>query len=129
MSHHRERIATSDAPAALGPYSQGIAAKGMVFVSGQLGIDPKTGKIVEGGIGAQTRRSLENIGAILKEAGCGFDDIVACTVFLRDLKEFPAMNEMYGSFFSGTAPSRALAEVSRLPLDAAVEISCIAVKV
>lgn len=127
MSHHREVIATADAPQAIGPYSQAIRAGSMVFVSGQLGLDPQSGVFVDGGVAAQTRRALENMRAILAAAGCGLQDAVSCTVYLKDMNDFAAMNDVYGSFFTSDPPSRAAIEVARLPKDGLVEIACIAV--
>ncbi len=127
MSHHREAVSTPEAPAAIGPYSQAIVSKGMVFVSGQLAIDPSTGAMIEGGAREQTRRVLENMKAVLAAAGCGLADVVACTVFLKDMNDFAEMNEMYSLFFTDVPPSRAAVEVARLPKDGRVEISCIAV--
>ena len=128
MSHHREAVHTDDAPAALGPYSQAIVAGNMVFVSGQLGLDEKTGEFVEGGIVEQTDKALKNMKAVLAAAGAAFEDVTACTVFLKDMNDFAAMNEVYATYFTGVAPSRAAIEVARLPKDGIVEISCIAVK-
>ncbi|PLX26755.1 MAG: reactive intermediate/imine deaminase [Ignavibacteria bacterium] len=128
MSHHREAVHTDQAPAALGPYSQAIVAGNMVFVSGQLGLDEKTGNFVEGGISEQTDKALKNMKAVLDAAGATFEDVTACTVFLKDMNDFAAMNEVYAKYFTGVAPSRAAIEVARLPKDGIVEISCIAVK-
>ncbi|MBN1449330.1 MAG: RidA family protein [Bacteroidetes bacterium] len=128
MSHHREPISTDKAPAALGPYSQAIIAGNMIFVSGQLGLDETTGAFVEGGIGEQTDKALRNMQAILTAAGASLDDVTACTVFLKDMNDFAAMNEVYARYFTTNPPSRAAIEVARLPKDGIVEISCIAVK-
>mgnify|MGYP003383535763 CR=1 FL=1 len=128
MSHHREIIATDDAPKAIGPYSQAVSAGNMVFVSGQLGLDPRTGGFVEGGVREQTARALVNMTAILAAAGCAVSDVVACTVYLKDMDDFSPMNEVYAAVFTETPPSRAAIEVARLPKDGLVEISCIAVK-
>lgn len=128
MSHHREPVHTDSAPKALGPYSQAIVAGNLVFVSGQLGLDPETGNFVEGGIREQTDRVLRNLTAILQAAGAGLGDVTACTVFLKDMNDFAAMNEVYATYFTATPPSRAAIEVARLPKDGLVEISCIAVK-
>jgi 2-iminobutanoate/2-iminopropanoate deaminase len=127
MSHHREVIATADAPKAIGPYSQAIKTGSMVFVSGQLGMDPHNGAFVDGGVGAQTQRALENMRAILAAAGCSLQDAVSCTVYLKDMNDFSSMNEVYASFFPSEPPSRAAIEVARLPKDGLVEIACIAV--
>lgn len=120
-------ISTTLAPQAIGPYSQAVEANGMVFLSGQLPIDPKTGEMPEG-IEAQTRQSFENIKAILSEAGCTTDNIVKTTVFLADMSLFGAMNEMYASQFAGTFPARSAFAVKELPKQALVEIEVIAVK-
>ena len=119
-------VATDQAPAAIGPYSQAIRAGNMVFCSGQIPIDPATGAFVEGGIQEQTRRCLENLQHVLAEAGTGLDRAVRLTVFLKDMEDFPKMNEVYATFFPETKPARAAVEVSRLPKDAMVEIDCIA---
>lgn len=128
MSHHREVISTADAPQAIGPYSQAIVAGSLVFVSGQIGLDPKTGQFAEGGVSAQTQQMLRNVSAILAAAGCTLQDVVSCTVFLKDMNDFAAMNDAYATFFTRQPPSRAAAEACRLPKDALVEIACIAVK-
>ena len=120
-------ISTEHAPAAIGPYAQAVAANGMVYTSGQLPIDPATGAFPEG-IAAQTRQSLTNVKAILAEAGVGMDRVVKTTVFLSDMNNFAAMNEVYAEFFSeGGYPARSAVEVARLPKDALVEIEAIAV--
>lgn len=128
MSHHRETVHTDKAPKALGPYSQAVTAGHMVFVSGQLGLDPETGNFVEGGVKEQTERVLQNLIAILEAAGATLGDVTACTVFLKDMNDFAAMNEVYARHFTANPPSRAAIEVARLPKDGLVEISCIAVK-
>jgi 2-iminobutanoate/2-iminopropanoate deaminase len=120
-------VATDGAPAAIGPYSQGIIAGQFVFVSGQTPLDPKTGKLVEGGIGEQTRRALDNIAAILEAAGTGMDNVVKVTVYLEDMNDFAEMNDVYASYFVSEQPSRCAIEVSRLPRDAKVEIDAIAI--
>ena len=121
-------LATANAPAAIGPYSQGIDGGSVVITSGQLPIDPATGAFAEGGIGAQTRQSLRNIQNILKEAGLTMDNVIKTTVFLKDMNDFSAMNEAYAEFFPGNPPARSAVEVARLPKDAAVEIEAIAVR-
>ena len=121
-------IATSAAPAAIGPYSQGIDGGSVVITSGQLPIDVSTGAFAEGGIAAQTRQSLENVRAILTQAGLGMENIIKTTVFLKDMNDFAAMNEVYASFFPGEPPARSAVEVARLPKDALVEIEAIAVR-
>jgi len=121
-------IATADAPAAIGPYSQAIAAgQGMIFTAGQIPLDPATGAVVAGGIREQTARVLENIAAILREAGSDCAHVVKTTVFLRDLGDFPAMNDVYATFFRETPPARATVQVARLPKEALVEIDAIAI--
>lgn len=128
MSHHREIVHTDNAPKAIGPYSQANVAGGMVFVSGQLGFDPSTMQFVEGGVAEQTDRVLRNLSAVLEAAGATLDDVTACTVYLKDMNDFAAMNEVYARYFSVNPPSRAAIEVARLPKDGLVEISCIAVR-
>jgi 2-iminobutanoate/2-iminopropanoate deaminase len=122
----RTAVSTPQAPAAIGPYSQAIRAGDLLFVSGQIPLDPATGQLVEGGIAAQTERVLTSIGKILEAAGGSLDQVVRCTVFLADLNEFAAMNEVYGRFFAQPAPARATVEVSRLPRDVRIEIDVIA---
>ncbi|MBR3503083.1 MAG: RidA family protein [Clostridia bacterium] len=122
-------ISTKDAPAAIGPYSQGIAAGGMVFTSGQLGLDPATGDFAPGGIEAQTRQSLTNVKAVLEAAGADLGKVVKTTVFLKDMNDFAAMNKVYAEFFGeGGCPARSAVEVARLPKGGLVEIEAIAVK-
>jgi 2-iminobutanoate/2-iminopropanoate deaminase len=124
-----KRIHTNQAPAAAGPYSQAIEANGFVFVSGQTPLDPATGKLVADEIKTQTARVIDNLDQILKEAGLGLGNVVRCDVFLKDMNEFKAMNEVYASrFVADPKPARQTVEVSRLPLDGRVEISCIAVR-
>ena len=123
----RLKIQTEHAPAAIGPYSQAIKAGGFVFASGQIPIDPKTGEFVAGGIGEQTERVLKNLAAVLEAAGSGLDQVVKTTVFLADMKDFGAMNEVYRRFFNGAAPARATVAAAGLPRDARVEIEAIAV--
>lgn len=122
--HH---ISTKDAPKAVGPYSQGIAAGGLVFVSGQLGIDPATDELAGATIESQTHQALSNIAAILGASGASLDGVVKTTVFLKDLDDFGAMNAVYAQFFEKSLPARATAQVSDLPKGALVEIDCIAV--
>lgn len=122
-------IKTLNAPAAIGPYSQAIdSGAGLVFVSGQLPIDPATGAFPEGGVKAQTKQSLLNASAILREAGLGLGNVVKTTVFLADMGDFAAMNEVYSDFFSAPFPARSAVAVKALPKGALVEIECIAVK-
>lgn len=124
----KKRIETSKAPAAIGPYSQAVEANGMVFVSGQLPVDPATGESVPGGIKELTHRSLTNIKNILAEEGLTMQHIVKTTVFLADINDFAEMNEVYATFFEGVAPARSAMAVKTLPKGARVEIECIAVK-
>ena len=119
-------IATEKAPAAIGPYSQGIKANGMVFVSGQLPVDPATGELLTE-IAAATRQSLTNLAAVLAAGGCTMDQVVKTTVFLSDLKDFVAMNEVYSEFFKTNPPARSTVQVAALPKGAVVEIEAIAV--
>lgn len=121
-------IATEHAPKAIGPYSQAIEANGMLFVSGQLPVDPATGKIVEGGIQEQTEQVLKNVGAILEEAGYTFADVVKSTCLLSTMDHFAGMNEVYARYYQSEAPARAAFAVQKLPLGVMVEIECIAVK-
>ena len=122
----KEIIATNKAPSAIGPYSQGIKANGFVFTSGQIPLDPATGAFPEG-IKAQTRQSLLNVKAILEQAGTSIDKVIKTTVFLRDMNNFAAMNEVYAEIFgSSNHPSRSAVQVARLPKDALVEIEVIA---
>jgi 2-iminobutanoate/2-iminopropanoate deaminase len=122
----RQAVSTASAPKAIGPYSQGVRAGSLLFVSGQVPIDPATGQIIPGDIGAQTHRVFQNIGEILKAGGASFDHVVRTTVFLADMNDFAAMNEAYATYFTAPAPARATVEVSRLPKDARVEIDVIA---
>ena len=121
-------ISTTKAPAAIGPYSQAIEAGGMVFVSGQLPINPETGEFAEGGVKELTRQSLTNMQHILAEVGLTLDNVVKTTVFLADMSDFSAMNEVYAEFFSAPYPARSAVAVKTLPKGALVEIECIAAK-
>jgi 2-iminobutanoate/2-iminopropanoate deaminase len=121
-------INTDKAPAAIGPYSQGIIADKFIFVSGQIPFNPVAGKIIEGSIKDQTEQCLKNVKAILEAAGASLDDVVKCTVFLKDMNTFSEMNEKYTEFFANNPPARAAVEVARLPLDVGVEIEAIAIK-
>ena len=124
----KQIVNTSNAPAAIGPYAQAVAIDGLIITSGQLPIDPATGSFPEG-IAEQTRQSLTNVKAILAEAGVSMDQVIKTTVFLSDMNNFGAMNEVYATFFSeGSYPARSAVEVARLPKDALVEIEVIAVK-
>lgn len=122
----REVVSTKDAPQAIGPYSQAIKANGFVFTSGQVAIDPATQQVVTGDITAQTDRVLRNLSEILEAAGTGLGKVVRCTVFLKNMNDFAAMNQVYGKYFSSAPPARATVEVARLPKDVLVEIDVIA---
>lgn len=122
-----KKIETSQAPLIPGPYSQAVSVNGIVYVSGQLPVDPKTGSLVEADIKTQTTRVLMNVKAVLEAAGLGLDRVTRCEVFLKDMSDFSAMNEVYASFFDKEPmPARQAFQVGALPLDAMVEISCIA---
>ena len=122
----REVVSTPDAPQAIGPYSQAIRANGLVFVSGQVAIDPATQQVIDGDVAAQTERVMKNLAAILKAAGSGLGNVVRSTVFLKNMGDFGAMNAVYGKYFSSAPPARSTVEVSRLPKDVLVEIDVIA---
>ena len=122
----KQAISSADAPKAIGPYSQAIRAAQLLFASGQIPTDPATGAIVEGDVAAQTRRVFDNLGAVLKAANLSFADVVKTNVFLADMNDFAAMNEVYGKYFSEPYPARATVQVARLPKDARVEIDLIA---
>ena len=123
----RQAIAAPGAPRAIGPYSPAIRAGNLLFVSGQIPIDPASGALVNGGIAAQTEQVMRNIGALLEAAGAGFEHLVRTTVFLLDMNEFAAMNECYARFVVDPPPARSTVQVARLPRDARVEIDAIAV--
>ena len=120
-------ISTEKAPQAIGPYSQGIIAGNMIYTSGQLGLDPSTGEIVNASIEDEARQSLENVKAVLEEAGASLKDVVKTTVFVKDLNEFAKINEVYSEFFSENKPARSCVEVARLPKDGNIEIEAIAI--
>jgi 2-iminobutanoate/2-iminopropanoate deaminase len=122
----REAISTTEAPGAIGPYSQAIKAGDFLFVSGQIPLDPATGALVDGGIGEQTHRVLKNLDAILRAAGTSFSHVVKTTVYLADMSEFAAMNAIYAEYFPAPAPARATVQVARLPRDVKVEIDIVA---
>ena len=122
----REVIVTKDAPQAIGPYSQAIRANGFVFLSGQVAIDPATQQVISGDVAAQTERVLKNLSAVLTAAGSSFEKVVRTTVFLKNMSDFAAMNEVYGRHFTSTPPARSTVEVARLPKDVLVEIDVIA---
>jgi 2-iminobutanoate/2-iminopropanoate deaminase len=121
-----EVVATERAPKAVGPYVQGVKAHGFLFTAGQIGLDPATGKLVEGGIETETRRVLENLKAVVEAAGSSFKQVVKTTVFLTDLGHFQAMNQIYATYFAGPSPARSAVGVARLPLGALVEIELVA---
>jgi 2-iminobutanoate/2-iminopropanoate deaminase len=125
-SFMREVISTKDGPQAIGPYSQAIKANGFVFVSGQVAIDPPTQQVISGDVATQTERVMKNLSAILKAAGSGLEKVVRSTVFLKNMSDFGAMNEVYGKYFSSAPPARSTVEVARLPKDLLVEIDVIA---
>jgi 2-iminobutanoate/2-iminopropanoate deaminase len=122
----KQVISTPNAPAAIGPYSQAVRAGNLVFVSGQIPLDPATGQLVGGDIGVQTEQVLENLAAILEAAGSSLAQVVKATVYLRDLGEFGRMNEVYAKFFGENPPARATVQVARLPREAALEIDVVA---
>lgn len=124
----KQIIRTSNAPAAIGPYSQAVRAGGFVFASGQIPIDPQTGQFVPGGVEEQTEQVLRNLSAVLEEAGSSLGEVVKTTVFLADMNDFALMNEVYGRYFSEHAPARATVQAARLPRDARVEIEVIALE-
>lgn len=124
---HEKRIVTTDkAPKAIGPYSAGVSTGHLVFTAGQLGMDPESGELVEGGIQAQTRQALKNLQAVLEAAGSGLENVIKTTVFLKDISEFGLMNEIYGTFFTENFPARSAFQVGALPKVAAVEIEAVA---
>lgn len=122
----RQPVATDKAPKAIGPYSQGVRSGNLLFVSGQVPIDPATGNIIEGDIKTQTDRVMRNLTAILEAAGGSMENVLRCTVYLADMNDFAAMNDVYGSYFSQPAPARSTIQAVRLPKDARVEIDVIA---
>jgi len=118
-------ISTENAPAAIGPYSQAIQFSGLLFVSGQIAMDPKSGEFVEGGIEEQTEQVLENLKAIIEEAGMTLDDVLKCSCFIKNMDDFVAFNSVYDRYFGATPPARETVEVARLPKDALVEVSAV----
>lgn len=122
----KDVISTSKAPAAIGPYSQAVSWGDLIFVSGQIPIDPATGQVVEGDVADQTQRVLENLAAILEAGGASLGQVLKTTVYLRDLNDFGKMNEVYAKFFRQQPPARATVQVARLPRDVAVEVEAIA---
>jgi len=126
VSH--ERITSERAPRALGPYAAGVRAGELVFCAGQIGLDPATGKLVPGGVAAETARACENLAAVLEAAGLGLVDVVKTTVYVADLAEFATVNEVYGRYFPAPHPARATVQVAALPAGARVEIDAIAAR-
>ncbi len=122
----RDVIATKEGPQAIGPYSQAIRVNGLVFVSGQVAIDPANQQFIAGDVAAQTDRAIKNLAGILKAAGSNLEKVVRATVFLKNMSDFAAMNEVYGRYFISAPPARSTVEVARLPKDALVEIDVIA---
>ncbi len=123
----KEIITTEDAPGAIGPYSQAVKTDNMVFCSGQIPIDPQTGEFISDDVAEQTHQVFKNLSAVLKAAGTNLNNVVKTTVFLADMNDFAAMNEVYAEYFSENKPARATVQAARLPKDARVEIDCIAV--
>lgn len=123
---NREPIRTDAAPKAIGPYEQAIRANGFVYTAGQIALDPKTGTMVEGGIAAETRRVLENLKAVLEAGGSSMDRVVKATVFLKNMADFQAMNEVYAEYFAPSKPARSTVAVAELPRGALVEIDLVA---
>lgn len=121
-------IRTEKAPAPIGPYNQAIVAGNTIYVSGQIAIDAASGELKLGDLVAETKLVLDNLGAVLEEAGYGFGDVVKCSIFLKDMNDFGTVNEIYGTYFTSDPPARECVEVAKLPKDVNVEISCIAVK-
>ena len=128
FAQDKKVVASKDAPQPIGPYSQAIKAGGFVFASGQIALDPATGKLIEGDIKAQTERVLKNLTAVLAAAGSNMDRVVRTTVFLKNISDFPAMNEVYGQFFKNEPPSRSTVGVAALPRDALLEIDVVAMQ-
>lgn len=128
LTTQRKKIATTDAPAAIGPYSQAIVAGGFVHCSGQIALDPKNGELIDGDVSKQVERALENLKAVLAAAGSDFSKVVKCNVFLVAMEDFGAVNKVYGRYFQGDAPpARSTVAVARLPRNALVEIDCTAI--
>lgn len=123
----KKTVSTEHAPKAIGPYSQAVVANGMAYLSGQIPLDPSTNQLIEGGIAQQTERVLENLKAVLEACGASLRSVVKTTVYLKDMGEFQAMNEIYGRYFSEDAPARATVQAAKLPRDVSVEIDAIAV--
>jgi 2-iminobutanoate/2-iminopropanoate deaminase len=127
-SGNRQVVVSRDAPQPIGPYSQAIKAGGFVFASGQIALDPATGKLIEGDVNAQTERVLRNLSAVLTAAGTSMDRVVRTTVFLNNISDFPAMNEVYGKYFTNAPPARTTVQAARLPRDALLEIDAVALQ-
>lgn len=127
MAVQKEIVSTSNAPAAVGPYSQAVKVGEFVFTAGQIPLDPASGKIVTGGIEAETQRSMQNLSAVLTAAGTGLENVVKTTIFVTDIADFAKVNQVYGSFFGGNPPARSTVQVAALPLGAHVEIEAVAV--
>ncbi|MDD5018010.1 MAG: RidA family protein [Eubacteriales bacterium] len=123
----KQIVSTDSAPAAIGPYSQGVKAGGLIYTSGQIPIDPDTGQVVHGDAAAQARRALQNLAAVLDAAGAGFDCVVKTTVFLADMDDFAAVNEVYTQFFKKGFPARSCIQAAKLPKDVMVEIEAVAI--
>ena len=123
----RDIVSTDRGPKPIGPYSQAVKANGLIYVSGQIGLDPKTGEMVAGGIAEQTDRAMNNLKGIVEASGSKLSHAVKTTIYLKDMNDFAAMNEVYGKFFSAAPPARSTVQVARLPKDALVEIDIIAV--
>jgi len=126
MDASKQPVSTDAAPAAIGPYSQAVVCGGWLITSGQIGLDPGTGQMVEGGVEGETHRVLQNLQAILEARGASLADVARCTVYLKDLSDFQAVNEIYAGYFQEPHPARACVEVARLPKDALVEIDAMA---
>ena len=122
----KQPLSSKDAPKAIGPYSQAVRVGDLLFLSGQVPLDPATGQLIDGDISAQTRRVMENLGAVLKSGGLSFAHVARTTIFLADMNDFAKVNEVYGSYFAEPFPARATVQVARLPKDARVEIDAIA---
>lgn len=127
MSHHLDTIATGNAPAAIGPYSQAIRYNNVIYTAGQIGLEPQSGQMVNGDVAAQTRQVIQNLNAVLLAANSGLDHVIKTTVFLTDMGNFQTMNQVYEEYFGVTRPARSTVAVAALPRGALVEIECIAV--
>jgi 2-iminobutanoate/2-iminopropanoate deaminase len=123
---NRQAVSSPGAPKAIGPYSQAVRAGQLLFLSGQVALDPATGQMIDGDVAAQTRRVMENLGGVLNAAGLSFADVVRTTIYLADMNDFAVVNEAYGGYFTPPAPARATVQVARLPRDARVEIDAVA---